>query len=244
MKAHKNLIYALVAAAAVLILVLFLIFRDKRPAPQRLAAKKEVAAMPARSKIPPSQTKTDFAIIEANTCNTDADCVAVFPTCCGTANPPFYINRQYKEQFTEKYKEINHEQVCEVTLKCPISYFGMATKTKCDKNICVEAIPLADTMTHPVTPVLIEEAQKRKEALEEWNRNKAALAAKVREQRNMPKTFWGRTIYKLRKAMGMKPQTAAANDANAQAQAIMPKAKTGTKQFPAVVPAWHEQQKN
>ncbi len=149
---------------------------DRRPKAEKEAVKRAEAALPEVS--PPSQVKTDNAVIHAGTCSADSDCVAVFPSCCGEANPPYYINKLYKEDFIADYKKINKEDPCPKDLMCPISYFGKAIYTSCKSNICIEAMPLAQTMKEPVSPATLKEEAARKEAIKIIARNRAALAAK------------------------------------------------------------------
>jgi len=130
---------------------------NKKPKEEQAAAEKEIAALPVVS--PESQKKTNFALVDANTCMTNEDCVAVFPTCCGEANPPFYVNKEYQKEFIKEYKRINREETCPVAQQCPISYFGMATKTVCKKNICIEAMSIAASMPEPVVPVELKKKQ-------------------------------------------------------------------------------------
>ena len=80
---------------------------DRRPKAEKEAEKRAEAALPKVS--PPSQVKTDNAVIHAGTCSADSDCVAVFPSCCGEANPPYYINKLYKEDFVSDYRKIKKE---------------------------------------------------------------------------------------------------------------------------------------
>ena len=149
---------------------------DKRPKQEKEATKRAEAALPKVS--PPSQVKTDNAVIHAGTCSADSDCVAVFPSCCGEANPPYYINKLYKEDFVADYKKINKEDPCPKDLMCPISYFGKAIYTRCKSNFCIEAMPLAQTMKEPVAPAKLKEEAARKEAIKIIAKNRAALAAK------------------------------------------------------------------
>lgn len=149
---------------------------DRRPKAEKEAEKRAEAALPKVS--PPSQVKTDNAVIHAGTCSADSDCVAVFPSCCGEANPPYYINKLYKEDFVADYRKINKEDPCPKDLMCPISYFGKAIFTRCQNNICIEAMPLAQTMKGPVAPAQLKEDAARREAIKIIARNRAALAAK------------------------------------------------------------------
>ncbi len=149
---------------------------DRRPKAEKEAQKRAEAALPEVS--PPSQVETDNAVIHAGTCSTDSDCVAVFPSCCGEANPPYYINKLYKEDFIADYKEINKEDPCPKDLMCPVSYFGKAVFTRCKSNICIEALPLATTMKEPVVPAKLKEEAARTEAIKIIAKNKAALMAK------------------------------------------------------------------
>lgn len=149
---------------------------DRRPKAEKEAQKRAEAALPEIS--PPSQVKTDNAVIHAGTCSADSDCVAVFPSCCGEANPPYYINKLYKEDFISDYKEINKEDPCPKDLMCPVSYFGKAVYTRCKNNICIEALPLAATMKEPFVPAKLKEEAARTEAIKIIAKNRAALIAK------------------------------------------------------------------
>lgn len=206
---------------------------DKRPKQEREAEKRAEAALPKVS--PPSQVKTDNAVIHAGTCSADSDCVAVFPSCCGEANPPYYINKLYKEDFVADYRKINKEDPCPKDLMCPISYFGKAIFTRCQNNICIEAMPLAQTMKGPVAPAQLKEDAARREAIKIIARNRAALAAK--EHNFKVPTAEGAAIADTSKvsvkavkasAFAVKKPTAKANNTQAETTAVK-KAATAAK---------------
>ena len=73
-------------------------------------------------------------------CETDEDCVAVFPSCCKEAYAPYFINKQYEQEFIKEFKRISGEpEQCPEASKCPRSYFGGA-KAACVSGRCLESI--------------------------------------------------------------------------------------------------------
>lgn len=158
MKTLKLLTFTSVICAAVFCSV-FMTACSKKEPEERVAVKKQKAILP--DNVPQSQKKTNFALIDANTCLANSDCTAVYPTCCGEANPPYYVNKKYKDEFIAEYKKINKQELCHIAKKCPISYFGKAKKTICHRNICVEAVTLAASMPEAVAPVKLKEEEER-----------------------------------------------------------------------------------
>lgn len=70
-------------------------------------------------------------------CNTDEDCVAVYPSCCKEAFAPFFINKKYTDEFTKEFKRLSNEPTpCP---KCPDTNFS-GSKSVCLSGKCVEAI--------------------------------------------------------------------------------------------------------
>lgn len=70
-------------------------------------------------------------------CNTDEDCVAVYPSCCKEAFAPFFINKQYESEFIQEFKRLSNEPTpCQ---QCPDTNFS-GSKSVCLSGKCVEAI--------------------------------------------------------------------------------------------------------
>ena len=73
-------------------------------------------------------------------CETDDDCVAVYPSCCKEAYAPYFVNKQYEQELIKEYKRISGEpEQCPELSKCPRSYFGGA-KAACVSGRCLQSI--------------------------------------------------------------------------------------------------------
>ncbi len=73
-------------------------------------------------------------------CETDEDCVAVFPSCCKEAYAPYFVNKQYEQELIKEYKRVSGEpEQCPEASKCPRSYFGGA-KAACVSGRCLQSI--------------------------------------------------------------------------------------------------------
>ncbi len=73
-------------------------------------------------------------------CETDEDCVAVYPSCCKEAYAPYFVNKQYEQELIKEYKRVSGEpEQCPEVSKCPRSYFGGA-KAACVSGRCLQSI--------------------------------------------------------------------------------------------------------
>lgn len=83
-----------------------------------------------------AEEKVDFIVSEMNQCSQDSDCVAVFPSCCGEALPPFFVNKAGEKSFTAQYKKIHGQETCPEFSRCPRSYFGGMKNAACVNKKC------------------------------------------------------------------------------------------------------------
>ena len=73
-------------------------------------------------------------------CNSDEDCVAIYPSCCKEAYTPFFINKTYEQEFVSEYKRISGEpETCPEDIKCPDTNFS-GSRAACLSGKCVEAL--------------------------------------------------------------------------------------------------------
>ena len=73
-------------------------------------------------------------------CVSSEECMAVYPSCCKEAQAPFFINKEYEQEFIQQYKRVSGEpEVCPENIQCPDKNFG-GSHVVCVSGKCLEAI--------------------------------------------------------------------------------------------------------